>query len=484
MKYTIPPGVFDILPTDPKDTWKSSYLWQHIEEMIRKTARDYGFQEIRTPLFERTELFKRGVGESSDIVSKEMYTFIDKGERSMSLRPEGTAPVMRAFIENQLGQQSPTHKLFYISSMFRYERTQAGRYRQHHQFGVEAIGVASPEQDVEVIDLLYTFYQRLGLKHLKLNLNSIGDPECRLAYRKALQDYLYAFLNELSEDSKTRFETNPLRILDSKNPHDRKILLNAPSILDFLNAECKDHFQEVQKLLDQLKIPYSINPQLVRGLDYYNKTVFEVVAEELGAQNSIGGGGRYDGLLKQLGGPDLPAMGFGTGIERIIQTLLKQEIQVPQRNEPSIFLIPLGDEAKKVCFSLLHNLRALGIPAQMDFSGKKLNKAMQLANDVRARFVAVIGDDELRTNILQLKEMATGETTPAPLHHLPSILKIENQSGDFLSLWQELAKPFENSSEAEFFLKRLNKTVANTKQVITDLESVTSKLKNLVDSSQ
>jgi histidyl-tRNA synthetase len=480
MKYTIPPGVFDILPNDPKDTWKNSSIWNHVEEVIRRTAIDFGFQEIRTPLFERTELFQRGVGETSDIVSKEMYTFTDKGDRSMSLRPEGTAPVIRSFIENQLHQNSQIHKLFYIAPMFRYERAQAGRYRQHHQFGIEAIGNGSPEQDVEIIDLLWTLYHRLGLKNLVLNLNSIGTPACRMAYKIALQDYLRSSFDHLSKDSQTRFEINPLRILDSKDLQDRKILENAPSILDFLDDECKKHFQEVQKLLGQLKIPYKINSHLVRGLDYYNKTVFEVVAGDLGAQNSIGGGGRYDGLIKQLGGPDLPSMGFGTGLERIIQTLIKQESSLPETIGPTLFIIPLGDEAKSACFSILHDLRQQNISAQMDFNSKKLSKSMQLANDLKAKFVIVVGDNELKTGIVEIKEMSTGEISTAPLYSLPHILKIDTKGEIFVKLWKELAQPFDQANEADFFLKRLNKSLNSTQTVITELESVTNKLKGLL----
>lgn len=415
MTVNIAPGVFDIIPNDKKEPWKSSHLWNYVEEVIRKTAQDYGYQEIRTPLFERTELFARGVGATSDIVSKEMYTFIDKGDRSMSLRPEGTAPVMRAFIEHQLHQESSLHKLFYIAPMFRYERTQAGRYRQHHQFGAEAIGNSSPEQDVELIDLLFTLYRRLGLRHLQLNINSIGNLECRTAYRLALQDYLRVFFDKLSPESRARFDANPLRILDSKDPGDRELLQNAPSILDFLTSECKDHFNEVIQLLNQLNIPHTINSQLVRGLDYYNRTVFEITAGELGAQNSIGGGGRYDGLMKDLGGPDLPCIGFGTGLERIIQTLLKQELVIPPAFHPVLFIIPLGVNAKKACFSILHQLRQRNIAAQMDFSGKKLGRLMQAADQMQAKFVAVVGDNELLAQELDLKEMATGKVFKAPL---------------------------------------------------------------------
>ncbi|MBA3958132.1 MAG: histidine--tRNA ligase [Parachlamydiaceae bacterium] len=480
MTMNAPPGVFDILPFCSKEEWRDSYLWQHVEELIRTTARDYGYQEIRTPMFERTELFKRSVGDTSDIVSKEMYTFLDKGERSMSLRPEGTAPVIRAFIEHQLSQAASIHKLFYIAPMFRYERSQAGRYRQHHQFGAEAIGNGSPEQDVELIDLLYTLYQRLGLTNLELVINSIGDAASRKAYRDALQNYLRSFLSQLSADSQTRFETNPLRILDSKDPNDRKILENAPSILDYLNSESTDHFQAVQILLKQLNIPFTVSPKLVRGLDYYNKTVFEIVAGELGAQNSIGGGGRYDGLMKQLGGPDLPTIGFGTGIERIIQTLLKQNVPLPAKEGPILFLIALGDDASKACFTILHDLRKAGIAAQMDFGNKKLSKSMQLADQLKAKFVAVVGDDEMRTGEVNLKEMATGEITKAPLFHLTRILHIDATTDHFLSIWEDFNKPFTQPLEADFFIKRINNSIKSTSDLVNDLQAAAQTIKNLL----
>lgn len=423
MKYPIPPGVFDIIPNDSKETWKSSYLWAYVEEIIRNTARDFGYDEIRTPLFERTELFQRSVGDTSDIVTKEMYTFDDKGGRSLSLRPEGTAPVMRAFVEHQMHQSSSQHKLFYIASMFRYERAQAGRYRQHHQFGAEAVGNASSEQDAELIDLLYTLYQRLGLKNLTLYINSIGTLESRQIFRQALIDYLTPFSEQLSADSRNRLEANPLRILDSKDPGDCKIVANAPSILDFLDEDSKSHFEELKSLLKILKIPYQINSKLVRGLDYYNKTVFEVVAGELGAQNSIGGGGRYDGLLPVLGGPDLPCIGFGTGIERILQTMINQQVSLPLPNHPEVFIIPLGDKAKPACFELLHMLRLNKIPSQMDFSMRKVGKAMQYANQIGASYVVVIGDQELESQEIELKKMATGEKTKIPLPALINTIK-------------------------------------------------------------
>ncbi len=481
MNFTIAPGVFDIIPQDINDPWRASHLWNYVEAMIRKTAAEYGFQEIRTPVFERTELFQRGVGETSDIVSKEMYTFPDKGGRSMTLRPEGTAAVMRSFIENQMHQSAPIHKLFYISPMFRYERTQAGRYRQHHQFGAEVIGNASPEQDVELIDLLYTLYNRLGLKNLQVNLNSIGDTECRLAFKQALLSYLKNYYDDLSADSKIRLETNPLRILDSKDPKDKAITAGAPSILDFLNADCQQHFQTVQKLLKHLKIPFAINPMLVRGLDYYNKTVFEIVAGELGAQNSIVGGGRYDGLLKTLGGPDLPATGFGSGLERVIQTMLKQQVSLPAAYAPEIFLIAMGDLAKDACFTILHDLRQCGISAQMDFSSKKLNKLMQYANQIKAAYVVVIGDTELAAGEVELKDMASGEKRKLPLNHMAQILRQEKYNQQFLQSLAELSKPFATAGEADFFISTLGQAINETSKVADNLKKAIHGMQELLD---
>ena len=286
-----------------------------------------------------------------------MYTFLDKADRSLTLRPEGTAPAMRAFIEKRLDQQAPVHKFFYICPMFRYERNQAGRYRQHHQFGVEAIGSAQPQQDAEAIHLLWTLYARLGLKGLTLHLNSIGDAEARASFRHALKMYLRPHLDDLSADSQERYETNPLRILDSKDHKDQKWLHDAPHVMDFLNPASKAHFETVCQLLTAIGIPYQINHRLVRGLDYYNNTVFEITSNELGAQNSLGGGGRYDGLIQQLGGPDLPAFGFGAGLERIIQTMLAQQAPLPAPPVSDLLLIPLGEQASLECFKLVCGMR-------------------------------------------------------------------------------------------------------------------------------
>lgn len=480
MSITIPPGVFDILPNSTQEPWRNSHIWNYVESMARQTAREFGFQEIRTPAFERTELFTRGVGETSDIVTKEMYTFKDKGDRSMTLRPEGTAGVIRAFIDNQLHTQAPTHKLFYIGPMFRYERQQAGRYRQHHQFGVEVIGVPSPEQDAETIDLLYTLYTRLGLKNLQVYLNSLGDPQSRIAYRKALQEYLKASYERLSAESKVRFETNPLRILDSKDPEDRKIIAEAPSILDFLSDDSRAHFERVKALLTQLNIPYIVNAQLVRGLDYYNHTVFEITSGDLGAQNSVGGGGRYDGLVKLLGGPDLPGLGFGTGIERIIQTMLKQNVAIPERYRPMLYLIPLGDQAKDACFQILHDLRMQGISAEMEYTGKKLNKVMQYANTIGAKYVAVIGDEELKAKEVELKEMETGTKTKIPFSSLARILQIDSMENNYLKMWETLSQPFETKEETQFFVERLNKTISDTQLLTQKLQGAVTEIKGLL----
>lgn len=479
MDYKAPPGVFDILPKDPKEKWRCTYLWNYVEETIRGIAEEYGYQEIRTPLFEKTELFKRGVGESSDIVSKEMYTFVDKGSRSLTLRPEGTASVARAYIEHRLDTEAPLQKLYYIGPMFRYERAQAGRYRQHHQFGAEAIGNPSPEQDAEMIDLLYSLYQRLGLKNLRVMLNCIGDAECRQRYRTALIEYLKGFQSQLSEDSQKRLEKNPLRILDSKDPADCAIMEKAPSILEFLSEECKQHFAQLLCLLNALEIPYEINPKIVRGLDYYNRTVYEIVAQELGSQNSIGGGGRYDTLIKTLGGPDAPATGFATGIERIIQTMIGQNVALPEPYRPTIFLIAMGEEAKLSCFRILRELRQHNIRAQMDFSQRKLQKIFGYADQIRAKFVAVVGDNELKSGLIELKNMETGEKRHAPLYRLPKILKMEAEGEDFIRIWKEMNTPFEDPLEAEFFLEKIKHSIDHTKELTLELQAAMKKIEQM-----
>jgi histidyl-tRNA synthetase len=431
MNYTSPKGTFDILPSTSReeDRWQESARWQYLEEVMRKTASDYDFQEIRTPLFESTELFVRGVGDSSDIVGKEMYTFLDKAGRSMTLRPEGTAPVIRAFLENKLYSKPGIYKFFYIGPMFRYERQQAGRYRQHHQFGAEAIGIGSPLQDVELIDMLCELYRRLGLKDLVVQINSVGDAPSRAAYKEALSQFLKPRFAELSEDSKVRFEKNMLRILDSKDPGDQALLQGAPVLADCLTPEAKSHFEEVLRGLDRLKVAYEIAPKLVRGLDYYNKTVFEITASVLGAHNAIGGGGRYDGLTAHLGGPDLPSIGFGAGIERLIQTLLKQGVGFRETRHPFAFFIPRGEKALHTCFNLTSELRRAGIAVEIDLSGKKIQHALQLAIHLNATYALVVGDQELASNTVQLKHLSSRETTPCSFSELLNTLKILHAHG-------------------------------------------------------
>lgn len=407
MKFQLPKGTFDILPYGSDEAWRLSDLWQFVETVIRSTAAEYGYREIRTPIYEKTELFQRGVGETSDIVMKEMFTFEDRSGRSMSLRPEGTASVARAFVENHLAQLGAVHKFFYLGPMFRYERPQSGRYRQHHQFGVEAYGIAEPEQDAETIDLLVQIYQRLGLKNLKVHINTVGDIPSRQNYREALIQYLKPHFGDLSADSQARFEKNPLRILDSKDPKDKEIVASAPSILNHLTPEAKEHFQTLCHRLDQIQIPYFIDDKIVRGLDYYNKTVFEVLTQDLGAQNTIGAGGRYDGLVGQFGGPDIPGVGFATGLERVLQTMIAQNAPYAKSPRPLIYFIPLGDAAREKAFSLVAACRHNRLPADLELAAKKVPAAIQNALRIEAKFCCILGSDELESHKVQLKELAT-----------------------------------------------------------------------------
>ncbi|PCI95316.1 histidine--tRNA ligase [Candidatus Aerophobetes bacterium] len=417
MKYTQPKGTFDIVPKPLKeeDAWKASSKWQYVEEVITKAASDYGFSEIRTPIFEKTDLFVRSVGGSSDIVSKEMYTFEDKAGRSMSLRPEGTAPVVRAFIENHMQQLGSHHKLWYLGPYFRYDRPQAGRFRQFHQFGVEAIGRSDPYQDVEIIDFVCEIYKRLGIQNLNVLINSVGDKESRANYKNALIQFLTPHYDSLSEDSKQRFEKNPLRILDTKDETEIELLKEAPLLCDYLTPKCKKHFDEVLEILKELDISFTLAPQLVRGLDYYNMTVFEVTSSVLGAQNSIGAGGRYDGLMKDIGGQDLPSIGYATGIERILSTMQGQGCKFGEEKAPFIFFVPLGESAKKVTFKALSKLRHKQVPSEMYVKSQKMQKALQEASEQRASYAVIIGEQELEKGIFQIKNMETRDSEEVPL---------------------------------------------------------------------
>jgi len=405
MKFQIPKGLFDILPYDIGEGWRLIDYWQYVESVIRDITRDFGFIEIRTPVFERAELFDRGVGTTSDIVTKEMYIFKDKADRLLALRPEGTSSIMRAFAEKNFQNLSKTHKLYYMAPMFRYERPQAGRYRQHHQFGVEAMGVASCEQDAEIIDLLWQYFNRLGLKDCELQLNSVGDLSDREKYKKELKKTLQPHLGDLSKDSQSRFEKNPLRILDSKDPKDQAVLENVPSILDFITGDAKSHFQKLCDLLKQINIPYTLNPKIVRGLDYYNRTVFEVIYPQLGSQNAIGAGGRFDGFTEVFGIPSMPGIGFGSGLERVIQAMIHQNISYPEKNHPFLFLIPLGEDCVRFSFSLLNALRKKSVPTEMDFEVKKVAHSLQKANSRKAIYSLVMGSEEMQSKTVKLKNM-------------------------------------------------------------------------------
>lgn len=422
MQTQTPKGTFDILPYGAEENWQLSDLWQSVEATLRKISCEYGYREVRTPIYEMTGLFDRGIGETSDIVSKEMFTFQDKGGRSITLRPEGTAALMRSFIEHNLSNLGPVHKLFYTGPMFRYERPQSGRYRQHHQFGVEAIGNPGPEQDAEVIDLLFEFYRRLGLKNLKVHINTVGDLESRNRFKTALLNYLKPHFAELSEDSKIRFEKNPLRILDSKDPKDKELIIKAPSILDYLSESAKNHFEALCHCLEELKIPFMVDDKIVRGLDYYNKTVFEVMAGELGAQNTIGAGGRYDGLIATLGGPDLPSVGWATGLERVMQVMLAQKVPLPKACRPIVYFIPMGEEAKSKCLALATQCRHHGIGADIELSGRKMQTAIQNAIRAETTYCAIIGSNELSQGVLQLKNLHTREQREIRFEDLLKVL--------------------------------------------------------------
>lgn len=423
MQMQIPKGTFDILPYGAEEGWQLSDLWQYVEEAVRQITAEYGYREIRTPIYELTGLFDRGVGETSDIVTKEMFTFQDKGGRSISLRPEGTSSVMRSFIENRLANLGSVHKFFYVGPMFRYERPQSGRYRQHHQFGIEAIGNPGAEQDAEVIDLLCQFYKRLGLKNLKVHINTVGDLESRANFKTALLAYLQPHLADLSSDSQIRFEKNPLRILDSKDPKDKEIVKGAPSILHYLSPEAEAHFQNLCRLLKQIHIPYEIDDKIVRGLDYYNKTVFEVLTGDLGSQNTIGAGGRFDGLISTFGGPDLPAVGFATGLERVLQVMLAQKISTPKSGRPLVYFIPMGEEAKEKCLELATLCRHNHIPTDLEMNAKKMQNAIQNALRLEATYCAIIGSDELQRSSLQLKNLQTREQREVKFDLLLATLK-------------------------------------------------------------
>ena len=398
----IPKGTKDVLPQD-------SYKWQYVEGVAREVATLFDVKEIRTPVFEHTELFQRGVGDTTDVVTKEMYTFKDKGDRSITLKPEGTAGVVRAFIENGLYNGVMPAKMYYIIPAFRYERPQAGRLREFHQFGVEMFGAKGAQTDAEAIMIADTLLKKLGLQ-VKLYINSIGCPTCRAAYNKALKEFFAPNLDKLCYDCKTRYEKNPLRLLDCKEEECRKINTNAPQILDYLCEDCQAHFEELKGCLTDAGIDFEINPRIVRGLDYYTRTVFEFVSTSIGAQGTVCGGGRYDKLIEELGGNPTPAVGFAAGIERLLIVMEQTGVQIPEEQKPTVYLAGMDAECRKKAFALAAKLRQAGVYAEIDHMERSVKAQFKYADKIGAKYVAVIGGNELALGVMNVKCMANGES--------------------------------------------------------------------------
>lgn len=411
MPIKIPRGTQDILPGETEK-------WQYIENKAREICGRYQYQEIRTPIFEHTELFLRGVGDTTDIVQKEMYSFTDRGGRDITLRPEGTASTVRSFVEHKMfGLPNQPVKLYYMGPMFRYERPQAGRFRQFVQFGVEALGSNDPAIDAEVISLAMSIYNELGLTKLKLVINSLGDKESRKAHRDALISHFQPRIGEFCSDCQNRLEKNPMRILDCKVDRDHELMSTSPSIIDYLNDESKEYFAKVKQYLTDVGIEYEVDPNLVRGLDYYNHTAFEIMssAEGFGAITTLCGGGRYNGLVEEIDGPETPGIGFAFSIERLLAALNAENAELPVSKTIDIFLVSLGDNAKDYTVGLLHQLRASGFSAERDYLGRKIKAQFKAADRYNAKYVAVLGDDELAANKISLKSMADGGQTELPL---------------------------------------------------------------------
>lgn len=397
-------GTKDVLP---KDVHKNQY----IEATALDVASKFGYKEIRTPVFEHTELFQRGVGDTTDVVQKEMYTFDDKGGRSITLRPEGTAGAVRSFLENGLCNEALPQKVCYLTSCYRYEKPQAGRLREFHQFGVECFGTASPLADAEIIALAKSIFDTLGVRDLSLEINSIGCPKCRAEYHKALKEYFASRKDELCDTCKGRLDRNPMRILDCKSPICHEIAQGAPVVIDYLCDECKEHFEKIQKYLDAQNIEYKINPQIVRGLDYYTKTVFEFVSNSIGAQGTVCGGGRYDGLVEELGGQHTASLGFAMGLERLMLLMEAQGCEFPQAEKPDLFIVALGEKATLKALEIAKDMREEGFSALLDLNQRSVRAQMKYADKLGAKFNVVIGDNEVENKIAKLKNMQTGEET-------------------------------------------------------------------------
>lgn len=401
-------GTLDLLPKESSKT-------QYIEAAVREIAENYGFSEMRTPVFEHTELFQRSVGETTDVVQKEMYTFEDKGGRSITLRPEGTAGAARAFLEHGLFNDALPQKIYYLTSCYRYEKPQAGRLREFHQFGVESFGAGTPAADAEIISLAHAVFRYLGVQNLRLEINSIGCPTCRKKFQEALKAYFESYREQLCDTCKSRLERNPMRILDCKSPVCSGIAAGAPKILDFLCDGCRAHFDAVQRYLTAMDIDFTVNPAIVRGLDYYTRTVFEFVSSEIGAQGTVCGGGRYDGLLEELGGKPMPACGFAMGIERLLLLMEAQGVPFPEPKKCDVYLVSMGEEAGLKAAALAEQLREEGLSAQFDTVGRGLKAQMKYADKLGAAYTVVLGDAELESRRVSLKNMRDGTQTELTL---------------------------------------------------------------------
>jgi histidyl-tRNA synthetase len=424
MRYTAPPGTHDILPPAEGRPWADDVSkWHWLESIFRELCALYGYEEVRTPAFEATDLFKRAVGEGTDIVSKETYDFTDRGDRAMTLRPEGTAPALRAYVQHRLYAERPVSKLYYAASIFRYERQQKGRYRQHHQVGVEALGAPGPDIDAEVIALAMAFFTRLGITRLTLKLNSVGTVESRARYVEALRAYAGPFVPEMSEDNQRRFRENALRMLDSKDERDQRLLADAPVLTDYLDDESRTHFDTLQHCLTGLGIDYEPDPRLVRGFDYYTRTAFEIQSPDVGSQSALAGGGRYDRLVEDLGGPPTPGIGFGLGIERALIALEAANVPVPAPPAPVAFLCPLGDKARAACVNLLAHLRAAGLASDMDYTGRKLKAMLEQTDKLRATYALIVGDAEIEKGVVQVRDMQSKQQTEVSVAHVAEALR-------------------------------------------------------------
>lgn len=421
-----PKGTADLLP-------EQTAQWQYVENLARVLFGDYNFKEVRTPLFENFEVFSRSAGDTSDVVTKEMYDFHDKGDRHVALRPEGTAGIVRAFVENKLygPEFDKPYKAFYIGPMFRYERPQAGRFRQFHQIGAEAFGSSSPALDVEIIAMLINFFQTLGLDNLKVAINSLGDKATRDAYRQALIDYLKPHFDELSADSQARLEKNPLRVLDSKDPRDQVFVADAPVILDYLSDDAKAHWEKVQALLTALDILFEVDPTMVRGLDYYNDTIFEImtVDDTLKGAATIAGGGRYSGLVSEFGGPETPGVGFGIGVERLVSLLEAKGLKPVEPEGLDFYVVNIGDDTEVAAMQIAQAIRGFGYVAERDYLGRSAKAQFKSADRYQSKYVVTIGEQELADHVAKIKNMATGQQQTVKLADLytdlPTIIDAE-----------------------------------------------------------